>query len=427
MSWFSSRLAAALGITLVATACHRTRVPTPAPAPSAAVRDSAPKVRRAAVLPIPHRVAPAPVDSLGLRRPDYLALERALVRYDALAADTTIPDFATPAALPVSPGDSLPAANALRGRLAALGDLDRRDAADSAARYVGTLVEAVRRFQVRHGLAADGVIGRATLNQLQTPLIARVTQIELALARIRREPAVDSGRFIVVNVPAFMLFAYDGGSRDTTPALAMKVIVGRAGILSTPSLKEEVRYLDFWPDWNVPRSILTREIIPQLVRDSNYLQRQHMELMRGRDEVLGDTVTPAVIDQLTAGQLWVRQRRGDDNPLGHVKFVMPNDSNVYLHDTPDKALFARSRRDLSHGCIRVERARDLAIWVMREYPPWNADSVDVALAGPEFRRVALPRPIPVLVEYVTAVVMPDGAVWFVPDIYGRDDDPANGW
>ncbi len=238
---------------------------------------------------------------------------------------------------------------------------------------------------------------------------------------------MDSGRFIVVNVPAFTLFAYDGGPRDTEPALVMKVIVGRAGRLSTPSLKEEVQYLDFWPDWNVPRSILTREIVPQLRRDTTYLRRQHMELMQGRDSVLGDTVTAAVIEWLEAGRLWVRQRRGPGNPLGHVKFVMPNDSNVYLHDTPDKALFMRARRDLSHGCIRLERARDLAIWAMRERPDWTVDSVDVALAGPEFRRVALSQPIPVIVEYVTVVAMPDGTVRFVPDIYGRNGDPANGW
>ena len=315
----------------------------------------------------------------------------------------------------------------MRARLAALGDLERSAAADTSAVYGGALVDAVRRFQDRHGLVADGVIGRATLLQLQMPLRDRVTQIEMALARIRHEPAVDSGRFIVVNVPAFTLFAYDGGPADTVPALVMEVIVGRSGRLSTPSLEEEVRYLDFWPDWNVPRSILTREIIPHLRRDSTYLRRQNMELVQGRDAALGDTVNAAVIEQLEAGRLWVRQRRGPANPLGRVKFVMPNDSNVYLHDTPDKSVFARARRDLSHGCIRLERARDLAIWAMRERPDWTSDSVDVALAGPGFRRVMLPRPIPVIVEYVTVVAMPDGTVHFVPDIYGRGGDPANGW
>ena len=363
----------------------------------------------------------------GVRRPDYRALERALTRYDTLVADSTIPEFPTPDRLPVAPGESLATATALRTRLAALGDLDRWAAADPDPWYSGELVDAVRRFQERHGLDADGIIGPATLTQLQTPLRDRVTQIEAALLRIRHEPVVDSGRFIIVNVPAFTLFAYDDGARDTPPALVMKVIAGRAGRLSTPSLAVKVQYLDFWPDWNVPRSILTREIIPLLRTDTTYLQRHDMELMQGRDMALGDTVTPAVIEQLEAGRLWVRQRRGPGNPLGRVKFVMPNDSNVYLHDTPDKSLFALARRDLSHGCIRVERARDLAIWAMRERQDWNTDSVDVALTGPDFRRVMLPRPIPVLVEYVTVVAMPDGTVRFVPDIYGRDSVPANTW
>ena len=371
--------------------------------------------------------APAVPDSLALRRPDYGALERALVRYRALAADTTIPAFPTPDRLPVRPGDSLAAAEALQERLAAVGDLEGSADAGGIETYDSALVEAVRRFQQRHGLSMDGVIGRATLAELQTPLDVRVTQIERALARIRRQPPVDSGPFIVVNVPAFTLFAYDGGARDTAPALTMKVIAGRAGRFSTPSLQRQLQYLDFQPDWNVPRSILTREIIPAIIRKPSYLRREHMELMRGRDEVLGDTVTPEVIAQLEAGRLWVRQRRGPDNPLGRVKFVMPNDSNVYLHDTPSRALFERARRDLSHGCIRLERARDLAVWVMRERPDWNADSVDAALAAPDFRRVALPRPVPVIVEYVTTVVMPGGAVWFVPDVYGHDGDQTNGW
>lgn len=370
--------------------------------------------------------APAP-DSLAVRRPDYRALAQALARYRALAADAALPEFPTPEQMPVRPGDSLAAAPLLRARLAALGDLAAPADTATDARYDVALVGAVRRFQVRHGLVADGIIGAATLAELRTPLGVRVAQIEAAMRRIEKEPVLDPGPFIIVNVPAFTLFAFDGGPTDTVAALTMKVIVGQAGRLSTPSLEEQLQYLDFRPAWNVPRSILLREIVPVLRRDSTYLRRQHMELMRGVDQALGDTVTAATIADLVSGRLWVRQRPGGNNPLGRVKFAMPNDSNVYLHDTPNRAVFAWARRDLSHGCIRLERARDLAVWATRGVDGWNADSVDAALAGPAFRRVPLPHPIPVIVEYVTVAVMPDGSVWFVPDIYGLGDDSANGW
>ncbi len=433
MSASTARYSAAIALLVAATTCQTVgpRSPAPTGLPAAArggrvASGASPSLDTIPGVPIRDSI-PLLVDTLGARRPDYLLLQHALVRYRALAADTAIPSFTTPAGLPIRPGDSLAAAGNLRRRLAALGDLDPVAQRDSAAFYSGATVDAVRRFQRRHGLEEDGVIGRETLAQLQVPLAHRVDQIVEAMARIRREPPVDSGQFIIVNVPAFRLLAYDGPAADGRPALAMKVIVGRAGETETPSLVEELRYLDFWPYWNVPRSILTKEIIPALRRDSTYLQRQQMELVRGADEALGDTVTAAVIDGLEADRLRVRQRRGPGNALGRVKFVIPNDSNIYLHDTPDVSLFARARRDFSHGCIRVEHARDLAVWAMRNDARWTADSVDAALAGPDFRRAMLPRPIMVIVEYVTAWAEPDGVVWFVPDIYGRYADPLNGW
>jgi murein L,D-transpeptidase YcbB/YkuD len=146
-----------------------------------------------------------------------------------------------------------------------------------------------------------------------------------------------------------------------------------------------------------------------------------MEIVQGRDHVMGDSVTPDLVAQLAAGSLRVRQRPGPRNALGRVRFDFPNDSNVYLHDTSQPELFAGARRDLSHGCIRVERAAELARWTLRLRPGWeSSDSVERALAGPDSRRVALPEPIAVVLEYRTATVRPDGAVWFFPDIYGLD-------
>ncbi|MDE3174183.1 MAG: L,D-transpeptidase family protein [Gemmatimonadota bacterium] len=369
-----------------------------------------------------------PLDTLALRRPDYRNLLHALARYRQLAADTTIPTVPLPDHLPVKPGDSLDIVPELRDRLAALGDLDRADAAGIAhGVYAGPLVDAIRRFQRRHGLDDDGVIGRATLLALQTPIATRVAQMERALAALRQEPPVPSGPFVVVNVPAFHLFAYDGNPDDTTPALDSRVIVGQAVKRETPSMMPQLRLLDFWPYWDVPRSIVVNEMLPSMLRDSLYLRRENMEMVTPSGSAVGDSVTAGALDSLRAGTLRVRQRPGPTNALGFVKFVIPNDSNVYLHDTPDKSLFARPRRDFSHGCIRVEQARALAIWASRGLASWTADSVDAALAGPGSRRVALPRPIPVIIEYVTVMASQDGTVWFLPDIYERAAHSLNGW
>ena len=359
-------------------------------------------------------------DSTVARRLDYRLLLRALVRYRVLAADSAIPQFATPSKRLVRPGDSLRTVSTLRARLIALGDLADTAASESNGRYAGPMVAAVRRFQLRHGLDDDGIIGPLTLAALQFPLALRVPQIELSLERIRREPPADGGRFITVNVPAYRLFAFDGTVTDSVPALDMKVIVGRAARTPTPTLAEQLQYLDFWPYWNVPRSILVKEILPKLRRDSTYLRRENMELVGEGGAVLGDSGTPASIAALKADRLRVRQRPGAANPLGAVKFVIPNDSNVYLHDTPARQLFSSVRRDFSHGCIRLEDARDLAIWVMRGDPAWNADSVDAAMARPQTRRVALTRSIPVFVEYNTVLATADGLVWFLPDVYHRE-------
>lgn len=399
----------------------------PAPAPPVAdtvrtipVRRPAPPTVRA-----PVRVL---IDSLALRRPDYRFLLHALARYRMLASDSALPTVPLPDHLPVRPGDTLDIVPPLRDRLVALGDLTRESAnsiRDSI--YAGPLVDAVKRYQRRHGLDDDGVIGRSTLGALQTPPATRVTQIEAALAALRQEPPVDSGPFVVVNVPAFRLFAYDGLADDTAPAVESRVIVGQAVKRETPSMMKQLRFLDFWPYWDVPRSIIVNEMIPAMQRDSLYLRRQDMEMVGPTGTVAGDTITTGALDSLRSGALRIRQRPGPGNALGRVKFVIPNDSNIYLHDTPDKALFARPRRDFSHGCIRVEQARALAIWASRNRPDWNADSVDAALAGPDSRRVALGSPIPVIIEYVTVMASQDGTVWFLPDIYGRTADTLNSW
>ena len=185
-------------------------------------------------------------------------------------------------------------------------------------------------------------------------------------------------------------------------------------------LLEQLRYVEFQPYWNVPRGILMQEILPQLRRRPSYLREHDMDVIGQRDRVLGDVPTPVLLQGLVRGELRLRQRPGPRNPLGQVKFVFPNTADVYLHGTPDTALFVRERRDFSHGCIRVQRPTQLAAWVLADQPSWPSDSVEAAAAGKVTRRALLSRPIPVVLFYATAVALPDLGMAFYEDIYGHD-------
>lgn len=279
---------------------------------------------------------------------------------------------------------------------------------------------AVRQFQLRHGLAPDGVLGRGTFAELHTPLAWRVRQLELALERLRWLPPIEGKRILVVNIPAFELFAFDSAGTSGSPELEMKVIVGRALDRRTPVLFEEMRYVEFWPYWNVPRSIVVGEILPELHKRPGYLHANEMELVGAHSAAAGDRVTPEALNRLSRVELGVRQRPGPANPLGLIKFVFPNAADIYLHGTPFAELFTRTRRDFSHGCIRVEDPVALANWVLRDQPAWPPDSINAALRGLRTIRAPLARPLPVAVFYTTAVVRPDGTTWFYADIYGQD-------
>lgn len=348
----------------------------------------------------------------------YRYLRRALAEYRRLAA------LPTPGPLPhgrtIHPGEPYEGAEQLREMLVALGDSPPGDIPVPAPVYDSMLAAAVVRFQERHGLAEDGILGRHTLAALNVPLPWRVRQLELALERLRRLPSFEGERLIVVNVPAFRLFAIDSAATHGIPALTSRVVVGRALDTRTPALFEEMRHVEFWPWWNVPRSIVVKEILPALRRRPDYLRRNDMELVGPNGRSLGDVVTPAVLDRLARGALRVRQRPGPGNALGAVKFVFPNEADVYIHGTPNLELFERTRRDFSHGCIRAEAFARLATWVLGGQGAWNTDSTEAAIAAGMNRRIALARPFPVAVYYTTAVAAPGGRVFFWEDLYGLD-------
>jgi murein L,D-transpeptidase YcbB/YkuD len=353
----------------------------------------------------------------------YRALRGMLARYRALAATPGLEPL--PKGRTLHPGDSITNGPALVRWLTALGDLPG-DALKSAGygTYEGALVEGVKRFQARHGLIVDGVIGGSTWAALSVPLGVRVRQIELAMERLRWLPDVRGGRLVVLNIPMFHLWAWDREAFDSVPAVAMRTVVGTAKKSQTPVMSKAMHELIFRPYWNIPSSILHNEILPEIDRHPGYLTKQDMEIVDGPgDDAKPVPATEENLARLREGSLRLRQRPGILNALGNVKFAFPNGESIYFHDTPARKLFARARRDFSHGCVRLEDPVGLAEWVLSGEADWGREQVLAAMAdtAPVSRTVRLTKPIPVLLFYTTALVMPeDGTLHFAEDVYGLD-------
>ena len=233
---------------------------------------------------------------------------------------------------------------------------------------------------------------------------------------------MDGRRFIVVNIPSYHMWAWDSTGTEGAPTIDMDVIVGKRAVdTRTPVFVDDMRYLIFRPYWNVPLSIARNEIVPAAMKDHTYLARQDMEIVNGQSD--GSPVVESSKDNLervAKGELRVRQRPGERNALGLVKFIFPNDANVYLHGTPAQSLFNRASRDFSHGCVRVEQPVDLAEWVLRDVEGWDRGRILAAMEDNKSKRVDLKTPVRVVLFYTTALVGLDGKVEFADDIYGHD-------
>jgi murein L,D-transpeptidase YcbB/YkuD len=320
---------------------------------------------------------------------------------------------------PVAPGDPYPGVPRLTRLLKLVGDLpaDANVPADPPI-YQGALVDALKNFQRRHGRDPNGRIDAQTLADLNVPLSRRVQQMRLTLERWRWLPDSYSKSPIVANIPEFRLRAYD---KDFNIAVTMNVVVGKSFGHNTPVFTETMKYVVFRPYWEVPYSITRAEMIPHILRDPDYLAKNELEVVDGRQNVVAaGTVSSDELTQLRAGRLFVRQKPGPKNALGLVKFLFPNSYNVYMHDTPVPELFAKSRRDFSHGCIRLEKPADLAAWVLRDNPGWTPERIRAAMNGSQTQQVNIAQPIPVLILYATVIVLEDGLVHFYDDIYGHD-------
>jgi len=282
--------------------------------------------------------------------------------------------------------------------------------------YDAELEAAVKRFQDRHGLTTDGIIGAGTFAALNVPVSARIDQIRVNMERARWVMHELKGEFVLVDVAAFDVSWF----RSDEPVWSSKVIVGRP-YRETPIFKSLITYVVFNPTWTIPPGILVKDKLPILKKDPGYLQRNHIRVLDSR----GREVDPHSVNWKAYGPgrlppYQLRQDPGDDNALGLVKIMFPNRYSVYLHDTPTKSLFDKDERTFSSGCIRVQKAFELAELVLDDPVRWNSAAIAEVVAAKATRTVNLARPVPVLILYWTAQPTIDGRVIFRNDVYGRD-------
>lgn len=320
-----------------------------------------------------------------------------------------------PAGKALKPGATDVRLPLLRNFLVTTGDMDpaTRPVDDH---FDDVTVAAVVKFQLRHGLTDDGVIGPTTLKQMNIPTTKRIRQLEVNLERRRwldREPG---GFYVFANLADQELKVVKNGKTIHTA----RIVVGKT-YHKTPVFTEEMTYLVINPYWNVPSSIANKEYLPKLRRDSGYLQRQGIRVLNKS----GKVVNPYSVNWSGIGRMpyRLRQDTGDKNALGRIKFMFPNKYNVYIHDTPSKSLFKKDLRVFSHGCMRVQNPRQLAEVILGKQG-WNLGRINSQIASGKRRIVKLKQKIPVYVTYITAWVNKDGSTNFRRDVYGRDDTLA---
>lgn len=327
----------------------------------------------------------------------YKALKEELGRYYKIAKSGGWPVLDTTVKKPLKRGETSPQIALIKRRLQLTGDMP---AGDTSQVFTDTLETGVKNFQLRHGYTPDGIIGKALIKDMNVPALQRVEQLLINMDRMRWMPSRPEGNLIVVNIPEFILHVMEGGKK----VFDMNVVVGKEGhntVVFTGDLNQVV----FSPYWNVPQSIVEKEILPAMAKNSSYIAQQNMEIT-GYDGNL-----PVV-----------RQLPGPDNSLGKVKFLFPNSFNIYFHDTNAKGLFQKDKRAYSHGCIRLAEPAKMAQYLLRNDKTWTPEKIEEAMNSGEEKTVRLKDPVPVFISYHTAWVDEDGRLNFREDIYKHDAD-----
>jgi murein L,D-transpeptidase YcbB/YkuD len=377
------------------------------------------------------------IKSIRPAHPQYASMQKALADIYAVQKKGGWPNIP---AKTLKAGSSGPAVDALRQRLMATGYLAASaappqkpapqtepqagqqappQAAPPPAVYDLNVEAGVKAFQDHHGLTPTGVADAATIAAMNVPIGARIREMAINLERWRWLPDDFGARHVMVNIPAYRLYVHENGKNVDT----MKVIVGKGnGRHHTPVFSAPMNLVVFSPYWNIPDTIVEGETAPAAVKDPAYLSKNNIEVLRvtktGTTRVDPGSINwgnPAELKELA-----FRQKPGAQNALGHVKFLMENPFNVYLHDTPADNLFARTGRALSHGCIRLEEPEKLAKYVLRDYPEWDDAAIRAAEHSGVEKAVKLREPLPVHIVYFTAWVDDGGGLHHFPDVYRYD-------
>ena len=293
------------------------------------------------------------------------------------------------------PGDTALIIKKVKQRLQISGEYK---SIDTTEYYTSGLTPVIKVMQKGFGLKEDGVITAELIKELNVTVNERIKQLLLNLERMKWVPETPEGAFIIVNIPEFRLHMFEAAKK----VFSINIVVGKAAH-NTVIFTGELKYVVFSPYWNIPRSIVRNEILPVIRRNPNYLSKMNMEQTGFSD-----------------GLPVIRQKPGGKNALGRVKFIFPNNYNIYFHDTPSKSLFNQEARAFSHGCIRLAEPEKLAIYLLRNQPEWTIQRINIAMSSTKEKWVTLKEKLPVFISYFTAWVDSEGLLNFRDDIYGHD-------
>lgn len=323
----------------------------------------------------------------------YDALKKQLEQYVAIARKGGWPNI--PAAGKLTKGAHSPSVALLKKRLLLTGELK---GADTSAVFNDTLLNAVKAFQQTHGHTPDGIVSTTLLQELNIPVQNRIQQLLINMNRMHWMPAAPKGRLILVNIPEFALHVRDGDNK----VFDMNVVVGKDAH-GTTMFSGNLNEIVFSPYWNLPPSIIRKEVLPAMEKNKHYLEEKHMEI-KGTEN----------------GLPVIRQLPGAQNALGKVKFLFPNSFNIYFHDTNEKELFKKDFRAYSHGCIRLEDPVKMAQYLLQDMPQWTPQRIDSAMNSGKEKFVELKKTVPVVITYYTAWVDENNTLQFRTDLYGHD-------